>query len=264
MCSSLAEMRRPDVYLWYEGAEGLPRKGATFMRKIFDEALIANQEASLYLYSLRGWNFTECRLNSMPHSNALGEAINALALRRISCLYSYGFFRFCAQFAKDCGLYRFFQRELPQKEWLFNHSKDKAELGITVGEFLSSESSIFDCIAYMDVNRAYSVMQYVEGLYLVRESIKKAISDARGEVEVAFLLPSGEESYYDNREYQEFSDDLERMLEIERIENVQVSVKFCTFQYKENKKARPYIDSYDKNKVQPQQIQKYLPIGGKL
>src|SRR5580698_2364895 len=71
-------LEQTDIYCWYEGTQGLPEKGATFMRDhIFTPILSVRGETRFKLYSLRGWDFDKYRsISQMPVSTPMAQAIN--------------------------------------------------------------------------------------------------------------------------------------------------------------------------------------------
>lgn len=249
---SLASIDGPvDVYCWYEGARGLPKPGALFMKKsLFKPLYELKRDAKLCLYSLSAWDFKKTAAN-MPATTPLGETINRINQAAIECVYSSAFFQYCKQ--EEGDLYSFISNELPKKKWLFALSDNYRKSGMTVADLLDRQSSLFDCIADLDVCAAYSLMQYVEGYYLVQESIKRGLLKGRKRIEIAFVLPNDEGKYY-----LDFPKDLERMLRLDfggALNGVEVHVNFMAFQYGKSLKSRPYID---KESVKPEEVRSYF------
>ncbi len=174
--NNLASIQGPvDIYCWYEGSQCLPKLGANFMRKsIFEPLYKLKQDAKLYLYSLRAWDFKK-NTSIMPSSTPLGEAINRINKAALECTYSSSFFQYCTNIRKESGLYEFLNQELPKKKWLFSLSENQRKRGKTIAELFNNQTSLFDCIKDLDVSAAYSSMQYVEGYYLIQESVRKGL-----------------------------------------------------------------------------------------
>jgi hypothetical protein len=254
----LASVEGPiDIYTWYEGPQNLPKSGADFMKKkVFEPLYKRKKDAKIYLYSLKAWNFQKS-VESMPLTTGLGEAINRINNEAIECIYSSSFFRFCAQVSKESGLYRFINEELAKKEWLYNLSAKEKKRNTTVEAFFHNEDSYFDCIKDKDVSSAYSAMQYMEGYYLIRESVKKGLSKGQKMIEIAFVHPNDESKYY-----QDFPNDIQKMLTLDfgmDLTNVKVNISLKFFAYGESLTSRPYIDKKDKApKVKAEEIPFYF------
>jgi len=254
----LASIEGPvDVYFWYEGSQCLPQSGAVFMKQqIFDPLYKVKQDAKLCLYSLRAWDFKR-NITTMASSTPLGEAINRINIAAIECIYSSSFFRYCSQVSTESDLYAFMRDELPKKEWLFKLSETQRKSGTTISAFFNDRSSLFDCIKDLDVSSAYSVMQYVEGYYLIRESVKKGLLNGQKRIEIAFVLPNGESKYYID-----LPKDIEKMLQLDfgkDLIDVEVNISFQFFQYGDSITSRPYIDKRRKAlKVESGEIGSYF------
>lgn len=253
----LASIKGPvDVYFWYEGWQCLPHSGAAFMKeRIFDPLSQLKSDAKLYLYSLRAWDFKR-NITEIPSSTPLGEAINRINTSAIECIYSSSFFQYCAQVSKESGLYAFVRNELPKKEWLFELSSTQKKKGLTVSSFFKGPS-IFDCIKDLDLSSAYSSMQYIEGYYLIRQSVNTALLKGQKRIEIAFVLPNDESKYY-----LDLPKDIEKMLELDfgkDLLGVEVNISFQFFQFGNSVTSRPYIDKGRKARVvEPEEIQFYL------
>jgi hypothetical protein len=247
-----------DVYFWYEGSQCLPELGANFMKKSFFEPLYKlKQDAKLCLYSLAAWNFKK-NITSMPSSTDLGEAINCINKTAIECIYSSSFFQFCSNIQKEeSGLYEFLNKKLPKKEWLFNLSKNQREKGTTVSEWFNEQTSLFDCIKDLDLSAAYSSMQYVEGYYLIRESVKKGLLNGQKKIQIAFVLPNDESKYY-----LDYPKDIKKMLRADfgnDLSDIDINISFQFFQYGDSPTSRPYIDKRRKApKVKKEDIGSYF------
>lgn len=226
-----------DLYCWYEGPEVLPQSCAQFYKdKIFAPLLSIKKDVKLCPYSLRGWNFTE-NVDVMKDS-PLGDSINKIDPLAVECFYASSFFKFCNQPQKE-GLQKFFDEELIKKKWLFKISAKRTKSQKTVEEFFNSKTSIFKCINGMDVAQAYSVMQYVEGYYLVRESVENGLKTDKKKIEVIFVFQNDEYKYY-----KDFSIDIAKMLTEDfgqRIDGVQINITFQFFREGQYN-SRLYLD----------------------
>lgn len=237
----LASLEGPvDVYCWYEGPRCLPKSGANFMKEfIFEPLYNLKQDAKLYLYSLKGWDFKK-NASSMSASTPLGNAINRINKTAVECIYSSSFFQYCTNFPKESGLYEFLNEELPKKKWLLNLSENQIKKGITIAKLFNESSSLFNCIQDLDVSEAYSTMQYVEGYYLIQESVRKGLINGQKKIQIAFVFPNDESKYYSD-----YPKDIEKMLQAdfgEDVYGVDINISFRFFEYGDSVNSRPYID----------------------
>ncbi len=151
-----------DIYCWYEGPQGLPQSAAILRRDfLFQPLLERKRDATFCLYCLKGWDFAKpvSKLTVSPLSKAI-QAIDSLHYR---CLYATSFFKDCAQRKPASSLYQFANEEMPKKSWLADLSSVHKPRQKSVAKFFDEQSSLFDAIGELDVNHAYSYMQYMEG-----------------------------------------------------------------------------------------------------
>lgn len=248
-----------DVYCFYEGTQGLSQSGAAFMKEMFKSLTESKKDAKLWLYSLREWDFYR-PLSKMSTSTPLGEAINKINKTILECIYSSSFFTFCRNVDRNSLLYKFVNSELVNKERLLSLSSTIKDLKggsvkncssgkqspQTVGELFENRPSLFDCIENMDLKSAYSLMQYIEGYYLIRQSVEAKLFKGEKNIQITFLLPNDEGKYY-----LDFPTDIEKFLQLEFKEELvgrNIDVSFIFFRYGENLAARPYIEKNRKIK----------------
>lgn len=239
---NLASIEGPvDVYFWYEGPRCLPKRGADFMKEfIFKPLYKLKQDAKLCLYSLKAWNFEKALLD-MPLSTPLGESINRINKAAVECIYSSAFFQYCTTIHEKKALYEFISAELPKKNWLFSLSENKKKQRMTISELFNNQSSLFDCINDLDLSAAYSPMQYIEGYYLIQESIKRGLLNGQKKIQIAFVLPNDESKYY-----VDYPKDIEKMLKLDfgrALSTVEINISFQFFEY-EDLASRPYLKPY--------------------
>lgn len=250
-----------DVYLWYEGPRGgVPESGAEFIRaEIFDK-INPREDLKLYPYSLTAWSFDKS-VSDMPETTPLGTKINEISTKALECIYSTSFFRYCATPSETREIYQYVQEALPKKRWLKDMSQTRPNKGKTVYEFFNNSGSLLDCIGHSDVNKAYSLMQYIEGYYLIQKSVKIALRNKKKEITIAFVLPNDENKYYDTRRKGlGLSRDLKPMLQKdfgEALKDIDIKVSFYLFNYGDNQGLRPYIDNSVPS-VDGADISKYL------
>ena len=193
----------------------------------------------------------------MPSSTSLGEAINHINKAAIECLYSSSFFQYCTEIKNKIGLYEFLTAELPKKKWLFALSENQRKKGVTIAELFNEKTSVFDCIKNLDVSAAYSPMQYVEGYYLIQESVRKGLLNGETKIQMAFVLPNDESKYY-----LDYPKNIKKMLQVDfgkNLSDVDINISFHFFEYGDSLAARPYIDKRPKApKVEVEDIESYF------
>ena len=227
-----------DVICWFEGKTYLPLGGATFLKeKILKPLFQAKSDATLCLYSFKdSWNFKKT-VSQMPVSTPVGAAINKLHKAALCCLCAADFFRYCASISSKSPLYSLVSEALPKKQWLFDLSKDWPTI-MKVSALFDNRPSLFDCIQEMDVNAAYSAMQYCEGYYLVRHSVQRALDAGEKTIQIVFVLPNDEGKYY-----KDFADDIAEMLQSDfqdALKGVNVDIRFCFYAYGTSLEQRNY------------------------
>lgn len=274
--NSLATIKGPvDIYCWYEGPTCLPINGATFMKKYLFEPLFAlKKDAKLFLYSLNGWNFnTKTFAANISPTTALGRAINTINNAAIECIYASSFFNYCTKTAENAPIYSIIKKELPNKTWLSDLSKDRIPIGMTIEKFFNQTISLLDCIAEKDVINSYSQLQYVEGYYLIREAISRGLDQKQQKIEIAFVLPNDEAKYY-----QDYPQDIEKMLQADfgdTLNDMEINIRFRFFKYDPQfldsdkkwdtiqiiNKSRPYLGPAKSGFcVGAKAVKNYLPI----
>lgn len=244
-----------DLYTWYEGTQGLPKRGAKFMKEcIFQPLYLRKNEIKFWLYSLRAWDFKK-DLNRMADSNPLGEVINTINQASIACIQSASFFRYCTEVSKESGLYAYLSQALPAKAWLFKLFDCNPSSGSTVADLFKNKNSLFDCIKELDLNVAYSSMQYVEGYYLIQKSVREALLKNQKKIEIVFLLPNDESKYY-----QDYQEEIAKLLIIDfgaALGDLQINIAFHFFVYGNSVNCRPYSERQG-GKVKPEEVISYF------
>ena len=245
---SIASLKGPtQVICWYGGPEGLFRKGAEFMRdNIFNPLQTLKKDLQFSLYSLEAWGFKQ-NIEELDRSTV--DRIQAFTF-----LNSATFFHYCV--SNENPLYAYVQQELPKKSWLKELSAPHKELGKKVQWLFANKSSLFDCLADQDCQKAYSQMQNIEGYWLIREAVERALSNRQSKLQLVFALPNNEADYF-----LDFPACVPTMLRLDfgdRLAAIEVDVSFEFFKYKNNLKSRPYSKQSNDSIVQVAEIGKYL------
>lgn len=221
-----------DLYFWFEGREGLPRKGADFMKeKFFIPLSQLRRDFTFCLYSLKAWSFK--RLDKMPEISEVVEAIN-----KTDSVYkginSKGFFQYCGE-KNNSPLADFLKPELKKKKWLLELSEKYKDCKTKVSQVFK-RASLLDDFNTLDFNKAYSLLQYVEGYYLIQESVRRGLEKRQSLINIVFVLPNDEAKYYED-----FPEDIPRLLDIDfgyALKGVCIEIRFEFFEYEG---LRPYL-----------------------
>lgn len=249
------------LYVWYEGVQGLRKKSTDFYKtNLFDPMKSNKSSVKFMLYSLRGWDFNKFKtISMMPLSTPLSDEIQQINPDLYEMVLSFDFFKYCASIPVASPVYQYIRGRLINKQSLIDLSVGRKELGLTVADLFSNKPSIFDTIYSLDVCRAYSLMQYVEGLYLVGEAVKRQLELNSSCINIAFILPNDEGKYY-----ADFPREIEQYLRYcvgECVPEMTVNIRFEFFTFGEMLNDRPYIDkSKGAQKIDAKDIKLYLPI----
>ncbi|MBI5273938.1 MAG: hypothetical protein HY860_02655 [Chlamydiales bacterium] len=246
-----------DIYCWYEGTQGLPISGASFIKEALLEPLFTRKrDTRICLYSLKGWDFTKC-ISKMASSSRLGDAINRINPVALQCIYATSFFRYSTSFSVESPLYQWINEELPKKSYLLDLSSDERKCGKSIAQLFEDKTSLFDSLKTLDVAQAYAAMQYIEGYYLTQEAIKRGLSEGKRSIQVAFILPNDESKYY-----LDLPRDLDRLLQADfgsLLDSVDIKVSLICFRYGDDLSSRPYINKAKGSiKVDPEEIESYF------
>lgn len=246
---------RVTVYCWYAGPDGLPEEGASFMTdRILRPLIEKKSDVELCLYSLEEWSFRRC-VADMEAETELTRKIALINNRAIQALSSGRFFQFCKEARENEDLSLGIDFKSPEKKGLMDISSKFAPSGKSVEQLFGRSPSLLDSIRELDVVNAYSAMQYLEGYYLVRRLVLKAIGEKMKTVQAVFVLPNDEGKYYKG-----FKDDLEVWLKRdlgESVETLDVRVSFLFFKYRKGSSTRPYLTK-EGGYVPTEEIPKYL------
>lgn len=246
-----------DVYTWYEGPYIITKLGAQFLKdKLFEPLYNRKSNAKLFLYNLKAWNFKN-NVNAMNATTPKGVRINCINKVFIECIYASSFFKFCTQYNQETLLYRIINEELPRKQWLTELSASRDAQGKTIKELFGQQTTLVDCIKEWDVSKSYSILQYLEGYYLIREALIRGLEQRKQKIQLAFVLPNDEAKYY-----QDLPDDIEKMLKAEfgeKLNGLELNVYFKFYKYGSSNLSRPYLGEVKKGlNVRDSAIESYF------
>lgn len=238
---------KPDsvVINWYIGESGITEEGARFYKKnIFEPILNDNSDVKFHLYDLTAWQALRNKKCSFDTQSKIVGAIAALRNANFKGVPSSDFFKDLAS-RKDIETLNAYHDILNNQE-LHKPSLSRKPNGITVGQVLPYE--VLKPIHHMDTAHAYSALQYLEGIYLV----KNALVNHKAK-NVTLLLPNDEYKYYVTPRF--INDVFNTLYTTGTLNDVRINVKGFAFGNKTT--DRPYI-LRDK-KIAPTQIKDYLP-----
>lgn len=244
-----------DIFCWFEGPSGLPKSGAEFMKNQITSPLLQRKnDLKLNLYSLIYWDF-KTLVPDMKMATRLGAAIKKVNCAAIDCFYAASFFKYCITDPTNNRIYRYLNESLPTKKWLIDPWRDRKPDDRTVSTFFANRDSLLDSMKGMDVQHAYSSLQYVEGYYLIQNVIRQKLQLQEKNIKICFVLANDEAKYY-----LDYPTELRKMLDLDfgdTLNDVEVEVNFLFFDYLEDKRARTYIDK-ESPKIKPSEVAKYI------
>ena len=212
------------LYCWYEGTQGLFAEGAAFMRdKIFAPLYAQKPDIPWVLYSLKGWDFKK-KVDAMPVS-PLCVKLKQIGLASLSATE---FFQYCATVTSG-DFFDYVNQTVPCKQWLIDLSKDQEKTGCKVADLFENKRSLLSCLYDCDVSNAYSQIQYIEGYFLIRRLVEKALLGNSKKVQIAFVLPNDEGKYY-----ADYPQEIVKLLRLDfgsALRDVEISITFRCFQY---------------------------------
>lgn len=239
------------VYCWFVGPKGLPRHGAQFMIEKLILPLLENHD--ICLYSIEAWSF-DTLYNALTFDTDMIRAIKSLNHPSLKGESSFEFFNWLASPTFQNGpLKEAICKKFSSEDWLINISDKFQPLGMTISDFYNQEPTLLDCLKDWDLIKAYSCLQFLEGYFLIRQRISKALCLHEKEVNVVFLLPGGEGKYYKN-----LPDILRQWLPLdlgEQVNGLEIRVDFLFFKYRSNADTRPYL-SKEGNYISSEEMKK--------
>lgn len=236
-------LANPQVITWFLGRKGLRKDWFLYCRDslIYTVREIA-KSCTFFLYDLRNWaNLKSTSIDkTMSTGSKVVKRINSLSCSDIICLDSARYF----QFLKECNsseMVAYVNEVVWKREFIWLKSSSFSSSGVSLEDSLG-RSPLMEAIKGVDVNNAYSGLQYMEGYFLVQEVLKRSASTDFGELNLVFLLPNDEYRYYDD-ESKSFEKDVREMLmkQEDLPSNGKIRIIFIPFQWGESLNERPYL-----------------------
>jgi len=242
--AEIGALNSPEIILWYMGPNGLKLEAVNFYRDKISNFLSNPENTSrINLFDLAAWkSFTNVH-ESINKIHVCAKKINAYGLENLRCVTSAEIFdEFYS--IKNENLVRFVQKTVLNRTFIYQSSLTFADTGITVGQIFKKNCPILHPISSLDTSKAYSPIQYLEGLFLIDKLVKQKLEKSQ-DIELAFVLPNDESKYYRDEE-DSFRNDLEFFLQekypVFRQKNApKINVYFLNFTFGEKPWNRPYL-----------------------
>lgn len=243
------------ILVWYSGTGGLTERSRNFYTEQLLSPLIASGDPYiLYLYDLSAWKGLAQESASIRQQASFVDAGPLLSMTgEISPIASADFFK-----ALELWRSRYLEEVVVTRSFpIFTSLSARRSSGVgftTIGFEPPVIRALLEQRPILaDTGYAYSMLQYLEGLWLVRELAAKALARGNSNPTLIFLLPQGELPYfYDPTigvlEDTAFQDDVSMLLAEDPVtsglESLRVIFADFTYCYKAPKGGicdRPYL-----------------------
>jgi hypothetical protein len=243
--SKISGVKNPQVVLWYIGIYGLKEEGMSFY-KDFLISPIFNQNAgtNFWLVDLTAWGALKNEKNSISNYSKCTKRLERFLDGQIKCIKSSEFFK-NIETQDNLELISYFRKAL-HREFVSEYSKNFPDNGLFVKDiFYRNRNSalLFDWYEW-DTSKAYSVLQYLEGCWLVEQIFSQIIEqNDSSEIQIFFVLPNDENKYYKDKDHS-FEKDIRFLLSRRckelNINNIKIKIIFLSFNYGSETSHRPY------------------------
>lgn len=228
------------VLLWYIGCHGLKEEGVKFYKDKINTIINGKNNASCWLVDFTAWgSFTNLHTQITSMSKCAAQ-INKLNIAKIKCLSASKLFEEMKNI-KHPELIEYFKTKVVIRKSLFNASENFKETMIKIGTIFNNNCCIFEQIYENDANKSYSLIQYIEGCFLINEIVRNNLN-TQNEINIVFFLPNDEAKYYYDKE-NNFIKDVEMLIKTnwsEQLNNRIINIFFINFKYGDELYHRPY------------------------
>lgn len=241
LLNEIGAIQDPQVLFWYIGENGFKLEGVNYYKRDLGKVLKLDNNANCILYDLTAWSALRDRENTVENFNTNVTVISEFAIPRLSCVKSSDFFKWL-QTENNPSIISYFRENVLKRKVLFSASREFPDTNMTIGEVFRRNCPILEDLYAMDSGKCYSLLQYIEGCYLINRIIEAKINDESDEINIVFALPNDEWKYYKNPE-ESFSDDVAFLIQEkfgERLANIKINVFFYTFNFGKESRNRPY------------------------
>ncbi|MGV3739902.1 MAG: hypothetical protein ACO1N3_01230 [Gammaproteobacteria bacterium] len=219
--------------LWYFGTKYLTQANVNFYKPILRDML--NKEAIPCLVDLGAW----ANLNKLSYWPDLGinrfhPATESLNSDKLCILKSSVFFQELVKIEK--GPVFDLLKEISQRDCLLSASKNYPNIGLTF------EQTVGFCPVLMnfhkeDCSKVYSLLQYLELLFLIEMIILKTDSVQT----IKFILPNDEDKYYP--ELSKLGKDITNFIRVRLNLCKTLNIQILCFAYGKKLSQRPYLNT---------------------
>jgi hypothetical protein len=232
----------PHVIIWYIGCKGLRSNGVQFYRDYFIGPLISlHPEVTLWLMDLTAWGAfktPQCKVHNFSSSCS---SIDSLDKFGIKCIKSSKIFDKMQKLSSE-EIINYFKFALA-RDFISKSSLQHANVNIRTGDIFGDQCPIINEYYNYDASKSYSILQYLEGCFLVEEIFLQQMANQKSDIEIVFALPNNELDYYRD-ENQSFQCDvqflIERICKENGLRDVKINIKFLGFKYGVALSDRPY------------------------
>jgi hypothetical protein len=239
---AISHLSNPQIILWYIGCYGLKKAGVDFYRNfLISPVLVQNTQATFWLVDLTAWNAFKNPGYSIYKSNSCCNIIEQFLDDRIKSFRSSKIFKKMQEMSDD--FIDYFRKAL-HRDFIEKSSRDFPEKNIRVRDVFSNNCAVMADWYDYDINKSYSIFQYLEGCLIVDEVFLQLITNEQiDELQLVFALPNDELKYYKDNACS-FQTDVQflisRRCEVLGIENTKLRIKFLSFKYGTQLLHRPY------------------------
>ena len=171
---------------WYIGSYGLKQGAVDYYRPHLTEVI--KRGGTNCLVDLSAWAAFKDKRRDLSYVSSKGNKIKGDGVRILTCGE---FFNQLKAVSAESELCTFLQT-IAQREGLLDPSKDFKALGFTIGERFEENCPALLPIYALDCAKTYSLVQYIEFLFLVKD----VLNNAEDITEIRFILPNDEAKYY--------------------------------------------------------------------
>ena len=175
------------LIFWYVGPHGFKLDGVKYYQKIF-RSILSTGTKNITLYDMSAWATLLDQPRSIDEINTCVDQIETFGYENVSVIRSGDYFKFLlTQFGTNISD---FLSELFSRDILYAASKQYRPSGFTFSEHEQFTGLKSYAIHTVDTGKSYSVLQYIEAIYLIEHMILS------GSSRMYFVLPNDELKYY--------------------------------------------------------------------
>lgn len=226
-----------NTIVWYTGESGITEKGAQFYNEnIFNKFSDIGIQNTIYLYDLGAWKALRNSKASLVKISPYVKAINKLNLSKYIAVGSEDFFVSLIN-EKNMASLSYIHEVILKRDFIYNSSISRKPNNIKIKDVLN-EAKVLAPLMDMDTSFAYSPLQYLEGIFLIKKIAQLALSSKsyKSPLAITFLLANDEMKYYKDSE-KSFAEDVGVLLmqdkELVRKGLSEIIIKFVFFKYGE-------------------------------